>query len=231
MVGELAISLLALSAPAAYYWPYALRQVHVRRLRHKLARNRTLILTYDDGPSSSLTPRVLDILGRFDARATFFMLGSSARCFPEIADRVVREGHETGCHSDRHLNAWKVSPRRGIEDVDAGYRVLSPWVRENGTFRPPYGKITLPTYRAVRSRGAGLGWWTIDSGDTRAVQKSSPDDIAAAVEHSGGGIVLLHDLASTQERADFVCKTTERLLDTARRNQISVRTMSEIGCA
>ena len=228
MIAMLAISIVMLGAMVAYYWPYAARRLRVRRMQQQLARSRTLVLTYDDGPSPSLTPRILDILRKFEVRATFFMLGSNALRYPDVADRIVGEGHETGCHTDQHLNAWKVSPWRSIRDINTGYRALSRWVRPDALFRPPYGKITLPTYRAVCARGAEIGWWTLDSGDSREMLQSSPEDVVREIERAGGGVVLMHDLAPTQDRAEFVCRTTELLLRVARSSGMTVKTMSEL---
>ena len=120
------------------------------------------ILTYDDGPSSLTTPAVLHLLCRYNAKATFFMLGRSAQQNPGIADRIVEGGHDVGCHSDRHLNAWKVNPWAAVADINAGYDKLVSWVAPDGMYRPPFGKMTLPTSYAVRRRGAYVGWWTID---------------------------------------------------------------------
>ncbi len=76
---------------------------------------------------------------------------------------------------------------------------LSRWIQPDGMFRPPYGKITLPTYWSLRRRNAPVWWWTIDSGDTRKVLPN-PQQIADKLRKEGGGIVLMHDLDRTQER-------------------------------
>jgi peptidoglycan-N-acetylglucosamine deacetylase len=196
-------------------------------MRKLLNISRTLVLTYDDGPSDTVTPKLLTLLRHHGAHGTFFMLGRSAKQFPNIADRVTQEGHEIGCHSDQHLNAWKVSPWRAIADIDAGYSALSSWIPPNGTYRPPYGKITLPTYLAIRRRGASIGWWTIDSGDTHN-RLPQPQKVAETLISQGGGIVLMHDLERSAERNDFVLETTSMLLNVAKREAFNIKRLGDL---
>ncbi|MFZ0321225.1 MAG: polysaccharide deacetylase family protein, partial [Candidatus Sulfotelmatobacter sp.] len=136
---------IGLAGSAVYFSPWFWRQYRMHRIRKKLIENRILALTYDDGPSGTLTPQVLDLLRDRGAHATFFMLGQHAQQHPDIVDRVLQEGHDVGCHSDQHLHAWKSVPWEAIADIDAGYERLSSWCDPNGMFRPPYGKMTLPT--------------------------------------------------------------------------------------
>jgi peptidoglycan-N-acetylglucosamine deacetylase len=211
----------------AYFSPYIGRLHSVRTLKKQVSANRTLVLTYDDGPSDSTTPKLLTLLRNHGTHATFFMLGRSAKQFPSVADRVLQEGHEIGCHTDNHFNAWKTSPWNAIADIDAGYRALSTWVPSNGTFRPPYGKITLPTYLAIRRRGASLGWWTIDSGDTHD-RLPHPQKVAEAAINDGGGIVLMHDLDRSPERNDFVLETTSVLLKLATQEAFTIKRLSDL---
>jgi peptidoglycan/xylan/chitin deacetylase (PgdA/CDA1 family) len=193
----------------------------MRAIRKEVTENRILALTYDDGPSETVTPRLLDLLRLHEAPATFFMLGRSAKQYPRIADRVLQEGHDIGCHSDQHIHAWKAAPWRAVADINAGYEALSTWVRPNGMFRPPYGKMTLPTYLAIRRRGASVWWWTIDSKDTHNVLPH-PRQLADTLLRQNGGIILMHDLDRSKERNDFVLETTAVLLDLAKRESLSI---------
>ena len=221
---------LALAAGAlggAWLSPHALRLLAERRLRQRCRETRSLVLTYDDGPGATLTPALLELLATHGARATFLPLGRRAAEHPEVLDRVAAGGHEIGCHAAFHRNAWKVSPRAALDDICVGYAQLSRWVPQNGLFRPPYGKLTLATWWALRRRGAPLAWWTHDSGDT-ADTLPAPDDVVEAVQRAGGGVVLLHDFDREAERRGFVLSATERLLTVARRQELSVRAYGEI---
>ena len=78
---------------AAYFSPWVWRQQRMERIRRQVAESRVMALTYDDGPSSTVTPEILDLLRRRGVHATFFMLGCNAQQYPEIVDRVISEGH------------------------------------------------------------------------------------------------------------------------------------------
>jgi peptidoglycan/xylan/chitin deacetylase (PgdA/CDA1 family) len=88
-------------------------------------------------------------------------------------------------------------------------------------FRPPYGKVTLPTYQSLRRRGAPVWWWTIDSGDTHKVLPSA-SQMAEQITREGGGIILMHDLDRAQPRNEFVLELTAKLLDAAKRESFKI---------
>ncbi len=212
---------------SAYFSPWLWRQRRIGVIRRRAAGSRSLALTYDDGPSAGVTPELLDMLRRHGARATFFVLGRQARQYPEIVDRIVREGHDIGCHSYAHLNAWKATPWKAVADIRSGYDALSAWIPADAAFRPPYGKMTLPTYNAVRRRGAPVWWWTVDSGDTK-VQMPKADEVVAAVRRDQGGIVLMHDLDRGKLRNDYVLEVTKALLDLAVRESFKVVALKDL---
>lgn len=218
---------IAISGPAVYFSPWFWRQYRIGRTRGEVIKKRVLALTYDDGPSEGLTPQLLDLLQSRGARATFFMLGRHAQQHPGVADRVIGDGHGVGCHTDQHINSWKAFPSEGVADINAGYKRLARWLPANGMFRPPYGKMTLPTYLSIRRRGAPVWWWTIDSGDSHKVLPSV-GQVADKVRSEGGGIVLMHDLDRTQSRNDFVLETTAALLDVARRESFQVKALTDL---
>lgn len=218
---------IGLAGSAVYYSPWLWRHYRMNRVRREVVKNRLLALTYDDGPSSALTPQLLDLLQSNGARATFFMLGRHAQQHPQIVDRVLSEGHDIGCHSDQHLNAWKVLPSQSIADINAGYERLSRWIQPDAMFRPPHGKMTLPTYWSIRRRKAPVWWWTIDSGDTRDVLPNI-SQVGEGLLKAGGGIVLMHDLDRTQQRNDFVLELTAALLDLAQKESFKVTPLREL---
>jgi peptidoglycan/xylan/chitin deacetylase (PgdA/CDA1 family) len=210
-----------------YVLPHLMRRIQEGLASKRCCERRSLVLTYDDGPSASLTPRLLDLLDHTAAPATFFLLGRQVRGNEAILDRMVASGHELACHGQDHLNAWKTSPWRATGDVRRGYQTLAPWVASDGLFRPPYGKMILPTWWAIRCRGARLGWWTIDSEDTHAVLPA-PQSVADRVARAGGGVVLVHDFERGPERARFVLETTRLLLETAKREGLRVCRCSDL---
>jgi len=226
------LSVGALAAiAAACALPLVVKLAEVRALRRRCRLTRTLVLTYDDGPGAELTPAILKLLAEADARATFFPTARSALANPELLSQVAAAGHEIGCHSAAHLHAWKVLPWRAMRDVRAGFRALTRWVEPDGLYRPPYGKINLPTWWAVRRQRAAFAWWTVDSGDTHATLPN-PQAVVAAVRGDGGGVVLLHDFdrnpPTRAARHAHVLEVTAGLLRLARDTDLRVCTFGAL---
>jgi peptidoglycan/xylan/chitin deacetylase (PgdA/CDA1 family) len=216
----------ALAAEAA---TYATKKREIAALRAQCRRAGVLALTYDDGPGPDLTPQLLELLGRHGVHATFFALGMRAEVAPDTLDTVAAAGHEIACHTHMHRNAWKVPPWVALTDIARGYATLAPWVSADGRFRPPHGKLTAITGRALARRGAPVAWWTIDSGDTFA-QLPAPTHAADRLREDGGGVVLLHDHSAERpaERLAFVLDATERLLHAARASGLAVRPLRDL---
>ena len=104
-------------------------------------------LTFDDGPTPGVTEWVLSTLSRYDAKATFFMLGKNAEQYPDLFQRIIKEGHKVGNHTYSHQKGWGMSLERYIEDVD-----LADGILHTELFRPPYGQVTPAQMRAVGQR-------------------------------------------------------------------------------
>lgn len=148
-------------------------------------------LTFDDGPVPIRTDSVLDVLDRFGARATFFMIGRSIDRYPDIARRVLERGHELGNHSYSHERMVLKMPatiRREVDSTDALIRAAG----QTGPIhmRPPYGKrlVGLPLHLSRQNRPVVL--WDLDP-DTR---HSDADGVTRYVLDNvkPGSIILLH---------------------------------------
>lgn len=190
------------------------RGVRTRHLRRRCVQNRSVVLTFDDGPSPVFTDRLLDFLGHRGVKATFFVIGDRAQRFPEIMDRLLDEGHEIGAHSSKHLHAWTTWPWKSALDVERGFRSLAKWATEKSPFRPPYGKLSLSSFLAARRRGAPIVWWTDDSRDSWAKQPE-PEAVVQRILERRGGVLLLHDQEHDQCRQEYVLQVTRLLIDSA----------------
>jgi peptidoglycan/xylan/chitin deacetylase (PgdA/CDA1 family) len=218
---------LLCSAIALYYGvPFAFRKWQVRSLAARALRERTAVLTYDDGPGRRLTPALLSLLESHGVRATFFALGRRAVAEPDVLDRVRDAGHEVGCHAYEHVSAWRSAPGLALRDARRGFRCLERWIDGAGWFRPPHGKLDLATLLWLLARGTGIAWWTLDSGDTWE-QRPSPESVAERMIAGGGGVVLLHDFDGTEEHDAFVLAATRAVLDAAQKDGIRFRTLGE----
>jgi peptidoglycan/xylan/chitin deacetylase (PgdA/CDA1 family) len=149
-------------------------------------------LTFDDGPIVGATPRILNALDRHDARATHFLLGSSAEKDPKLARAILDAGHAVGNHGWEHRDAWR--SRGAAENLDRGRTWLEDAVgRAVPETRPPFGRLTPSIYRWARAGGHRLVLWDLMPGDYLA--SSSAAALAGRLTGSArpGSIVVLHD--------------------------------------
>jgi peptidoglycan/xylan/chitin deacetylase (PgdA/CDA1 family) len=151
-------------------------------------------LTFDDGPDAASTPHLLDELDRLQVRATFFLLGEMVQRHPEVARRLVADGHEIGLHGWHHRNSLWVGPlalRRSL--VRALAQIEEVTGRRPVLYRPPYGVVTLGTLWAARSLGLTTVLWGAWGRDWEA-RATGPSVLRTlAPDLTGGVTVLLHD--------------------------------------
>lgn len=162
-----------------------------------------IALTFDDGPDPTNTPRVLDMLESDGVRATFFLIGRHVLRHPDLARRIVAEGHEVANHSHqhpRHIYLW--SADRVAEDSEQAQSAIHDATGATPTiYRPPVGFRSLGMAAAMRRIGLSLVNFTVRAGDTGA---GSAPRITQRVLSSAapGGIILMHDGSDREESPD-----------------------------
>ena len=178
-------------------------------------------LTFDDGPVTD-TNRLLRVLRRADAPATFFVLGQQVQTYPETLARVARQGHEIGIHTWDHRQLTTLRPRaiRG-ELVRAQLLVEQVTGHKPTLFRPPYGASDARVLRIARSLGLAQVLWSVDTLDWK--NRAVPP-IVAKVRGGArpGRIILMHDIHRTS--VDAVPKVIKLL----RRQGYHLVTVSEL---
>jgi peptidoglycan/xylan/chitin deacetylase (PgdA/CDA1 family) len=174
-----------------------------------------------------LTPALVELLHRFGAKATFFLVGFRSLRFPAMCDLIQRDGHQLGCHTSMHRRPWRVMPWQTASDVTQGYRQMANWLRPRASFRPPFGKLTTWSWLAARRHQAPLSFWTHDGCDTH---ESLPDPakVAKQAVDAGGAVVLMHSHDRGSDRQRYVLSLTEHLLLAARQRGLKVCTMQEL---
>lgn len=157
---------------------------------------RAVALTFDDGPWGKQTLRLLRVLKRFRARATFFMVGSQVEEYPRVARKVRHAGMRVGNHSWSHPEnpPFADLPANRLHNEIAGTDVILRRVGDHPSlFRPPGGSYDGEVIQEARSNGLRVVTWSVDPQDWRASR--SPREIAHIVLANvrPGSIVLLHD--------------------------------------
>src|SRR5213595_512934 len=154
-----------------------------------------IAITFDDGPSATLTPKLLDILAAHRIKATFFVIGENVVEHPEIVARAAREGHEIGNHSWSHPNFGKMSDdsvRSQLQRTDDAIR--SATGSRPTLMRPPYGSITPREKHWIHDEfGYRVILWDVDPYDWK---RPGPAVVRNRIlkETRPGSIVLSHDI-------------------------------------
>lgn len=155
--------------------------------------DRVMGVTFDDGPDPGQTPAILEALRDHDAKATFFMLADRAEAHPDLARRVVAEGHEAGLHGARHDILTRLGAAALVDCVWGGRRRLRRVLGAPITlFRPPYGAQNLRSYSVARLSGMQSVVWSAWGHDWEDI--SSEEVVEHAMKRAAPGrILLLHD--------------------------------------
>lgn len=158
---------------------------------------KSLYLTFDDGPIPEVTPWVLETLARYDAKATFFCVGENIRKHPETFQQVVDAGHAVGNHTFHHLSGWNTENIAYFHDI----RHCANQVK-SVLFRPPYGRLK-PKQAQFLQRHYRIVMWDVLSGDFDP--NLSPEQCYRNVVKSAqpGSIVVFHDSLKARENLEY----------------------------
>lgn len=186
-----------------------------------------LALTFDDGPDSTTTGLLLDLLDERNAPATFYLVGFRAELNRDMLRRLGGSGHQLATHTHSHKNAWKKPFWFEYRDAMRGYETLSGVVEKHDAYRPPFGKITLLTWLGMRLRGRRVHWWTVPANDTRD-SFEDPAVVAGRMLDNGERVVLMHCHHEEPHRREYMLALTRSLIDGARERGLRLVTMREL---
>ncbi|MFD0699059.1 polysaccharide deacetylase family protein [Paenibacillus sp. GCM10027628] len=193
------------------------------------SREKKVALTFDDGPDSRFTPKVLDALKANEVKATFFLLGAKASAHPDMVKRIVREGHVIGNHSYSHANMPKLTVEKFQNQIESTENVLQSLTGyAPKLIRPPYGAISEEQVKWVADHHYMIVNWNVDSLDWKSlkseqvlqniIKQTKPGSII--LQHSGGGdsqdlsgtVQAIGPLVSKLKAAGYTFVTVPELL-------------------
>lgn len=155
--------------------------------------SKQIALTYDDGPNDPHTLRLLEVLAKHDAKATFFLIGQFVEQRPDIVCEVVKAGHIIGNHTFTHPKLIFVNNRDTRSQLERCTRAIEDAIGQTPRlFRPPFGGRRPGTLRIARSLGLEPIMWNITGYDWNA---PPAERIVSRVSGKirGGDVILLHD--------------------------------------
>jgi len=172
------------------------------------SKKKTLYLTFDDGPTPEITKWTLNTLKEYNAKATFFCIGSNVEKHPEIFHQVLNEGHTIGNHTQTHLKGWKSETDTFLENVKKAETVINKELKKSkqkvSLFRPPYGQLKRSQGKAIIKLGYKIIMWSVISYDWE--QEVSQEDCLKNVlkKARNGHIVVFHDSLKASKNMMYV---------------------------
>lgn len=159
---------------------------------------RSIYLTFDDGPVEELTPWVLDTLKHYNVKATFFCVGNNIDKHPSVFKRILEEGHRVGNHTYNHIKGWKTKTQDYLKNVEQ-----CELLTKTKLFRPPYGRIKktqfsklIPNYKIV--------FWDVLTHDYDPLI-SCETCLSNSIKYTrNGSVVVFHDNIKAQKNLKFV---------------------------
>lgn len=153
-----------------------------------------IALTFDDGPDEDFTPQILDILKKYNVKATFYVIGEKVQYNKKIIKRQYEEGHEIGNHTYTHINVSKNGYNKIKKEIgDTQSAVKSVTGIYPKTFRPPYRAISKDMCDIIKEKDMNIVLWSYV--DARDWESPGVCSIVKSIESGiqNGCIILLHD--------------------------------------
>ncbi len=177
--------------------PWIIKQIYSGLTWNKSRSEKKIYLTFDDGPVPEATPFVLEELKKFDAKATFFVIGDNVRKNPELFNQIKQAGHSIGNHTFNHLNGWKNSQRFYLENIEKCNELIHAPL-----FRPPYGRTTFNQLREIKKQYQVI-MWDVLSGDYNAALSREKCLFNVIKNGKNGSIVLFHDSVKSYKNMSY----------------------------
>ena len=177
--------------------PDFVRNLYPKALWRMNPEEKAVYLTFDDGPIPVVTPWVIDLLGRYGIKATFFMVGDNVHKFPQEYMQVVENGHRVGNHTYNHLKGLFTKTSDYIENVDQADAFL-----HSNLFRPPHGLLRQSQYKELSKRYQFVMWDLVTRDYSLCL---SGEDVLAIVKRlvRNGSIITFHDSLRSEKNLQY----------------------------
>lgn len=203
-------------------WNYHLTSLH----SNKSTAENKIALTFDDGPHPEFTPKVLDLLKEYNAKATFFCIGQHIEKHPELFKRIIAEGHSVGNHTYSHSKSFGFfNTQKVVEELNKTIDVVKKLAgKQMNLYRPAFGVTNPMIEKAVRDLNVISIGWNVRSLDTTSRDETSVLNRVTS-KITEGDVVLLHD---TSQKSVTVLERLLLFLDEKKLESVSVGELLQI---
>ncbi len=178
--------------------PQLLKWIYPSLIWDKPTAEKSIYLTFDDGPHPTITYYVMDELDKFGFKATFFCIGYNVCKYPDIAAEILKRGHHLGNHTYNHLRGFQTKNKTYFNNIEQ----CAEWV-DSKLFRPPHGQLKSSQVRFLKSRYEIIMWSLL------AEDWNPSLDVSLKLEKlknftRKGDIVVFHDSLKAQKNLEFL---------------------------
>ncbi|WP_298237608.1 polysaccharide deacetylase family protein [uncultured Algibacter sp.] len=176
-------------------------------------KEKVIYLTFDDGPTPIITNWTLDILDKYNAKATFFCIGNNIEKHPAIFQNIIEKGHAIGNHTHNHLKGWKTKTKDYLENICDAQTTINSEISNSSIvnqkslivnlFRPPYGKIKPKQGRKLIELGYKIVMWDILPFDWDKTVNPETCYNNAITKTNKGSIIVFHDSVKASKNMQF----------------------------
>ena len=179
--------------------PYMYRMLYPETIWRIPRKNKTVYLTFDDGPVPEVTPWVLNVLDHYNIKATFFCVGDNVARYKDLYQEILKRGHLTGNHTQNHIQGMKYRTKNYLRNVEAANTLI-----DSPLFRPPHGHMRFRQKMALQKAGYHIIMWDVVSRDYS--KKLTPDMVLENVKKytRNGSIIVFHDSIKAQRNLKAV---------------------------
>ena len=168
------------------------------RWRIGIPGQKTVYLTFDDGPIPEVTPWVLDLLDQYNVKATFFCVGENVQKNPNLYSQILGRGHLTGNHTFNHVQCWKNKTDFLVENTNKAAKLI-----DSPLFRPPHGHMRFPQNLTLRQAGYSVIMWDVVTRDYS--RYTTPEQVVENVKKytRNGSIIVFHDSLKAEKNLKY----------------------------
>jgi len=167
--------------------PFFLRWIYPKAIWHIKTKEKVLYLTFDDGPTKSVTDWVLDTLDAYNAKATFFCVGENVNTYPELYLKLKKKGHSIGNHSYNHLKGTKTNTSIYLKNISEANNIIN-----SKLLRPPYGSMKINQYK-ILIKNYKIIMWSVLAGDFDKKIDGNKCANIVIKNSKKGSIIVFHD--------------------------------------
>ncbi|MBW5445704.1 polysaccharide deacetylase family protein [Cohnella sp. CFH 77786] len=195
----------------------------------KAEKSKVVALTFDDGPDGKYTPQVLDILKKYNVKATFFVVGKQVEKYPDVTLRIVREGHDIGNHSWSHQDLTKLTGQALDDEID---RTQEAVAQAAGGYTPdlvraPYGAISDSLLDYLHDRKFHHVYWSVDPRDWAGTPVAAMrENIRKHVRP--GSVILLHSFGGRKHAIEHTVELLPQIIEDLRKAGYEFATVDEM---